>query len=43
MTEMVSARVIYRNKREIIYFGLNKEEDAEIIKSLDIIIKDAVL
>ena len=40
---MVSARVIYRNKRGIIYFGLDREESAEIIKPLDIIIKDAVL
>jgi hypothetical protein len=43
ITKIVSARVIYRNKRGIIYFGPNREGGAEIMKSLDIIIKDAVL
>jgi hypothetical protein len=43
MIEMVSARVIYKNERGIIYFGPDKEGGAEIIKPLDIIIKDAVL
>jgi hypothetical protein len=43
MAEIVSARVIYRNEREMMYFGPDKEGGAEIIKPLGVIIKNVVL